>query len=207
MLALQSLIDSTHNILRTTLSEVESLKKLNTVGRTKAESLIKKNLDSLSQRTIEIEKQSQILPIHEKSRIFLIVKELKDKQREIAQSLQQGKKYSIELTSRQSEENLSVSNTDLQRQNEILRKKQDHDIDRLLETVSNVKNTGREIGDELEFHIKLLENTESSVDATTMYMSATTERMIKLVDKSSNNCLVCIIVLLLILIFLTLYLL
>ena len=86
----------------------------------------------------------------------------------------------------------------------MMEKKQSQDIDRLHESLQNVTNSGKQIGDELDFHIKLLENTESSVDSTTIFMQNTSDRILKLADRSSNFCLILTIIILLLLIFLTL---
>ena len=200
---IQSLIDSTYNIVRTALSEVDSLNSGNTITRSKIENSIRKNLESLSQRTSEIEKQIQTLPIHEKSRILLIVRELRDNHKRISQNLRPIKQNSIELPLRSSEDYSSVSNAEILRKTETMKKKQDQDIDKLLETISNVKSTGKGIGDELDYHIKLLDATEDNIDSTTIYLTKTSEKLVGLIDKASNCCLITIIIALLILIFFT----
>ena len=201
----QTLIDSTHQIIRLILTEQESLKSSNTVTRFKIESSIKKNLESLKQQTFQIENSSQNLPLHERSRILQIVKDLKENYSKLSQNMRTVPKTSIELSFRSSEDYSSLSNAEIFRSTEMMKKEQDKHIDRLLETVENVKNTTKDMGDELDYHIKLLDATESVIDSTTIRITNTSERMLRLIDKSSNNCLMAIIILLLALILITLF--
>ena len=146
----QTLIDSTHQIIRLILTEQESLKSSNTVTRFKIESSIKKNLESLKQQTFQIENSSQNLPLHERSRILQIVKDLKENYSKLSQTMRTVPKTSIELSFRSSEDYSSLSNAEIFRSTEMMKKEQDKHIDRLLETVENVKNTTKDMGDELD---------------------------------------------------------
>jgi uncharacterized protein YicC (UPF0701 family) len=204
MSKVQSLIDLTYNILRTTLSETETLKSSNTINGFKLESSIKRNLTSISQNIKDIESSIKDLPIHEKSRIYFVVKDLKENVDRIHQNMRPVKK-DIEVISRPEEDYSQYSNTDIVRHQEVMKKRQDQDIDKLISTLNNVKTTGKEMGDELEYHIKLLENTESNVDTNTKLIKSTSERMIRLIDRSSNKCLMLAIIILSVLIFLAVF--
>lgn len=131
-------------------------------------------------------------------------KDTRENLRKLQQNTKQGKPANIELTSRPSQDYSSYSNTDILRQQKVMKEQQEKHIDSLISTIQNVKTTGKEIGDELEYHIQLLDTTESLVNKTNERLEDTTERMMRLVDRSSNNCLLTIIIILIILIILTL---
>jgi hypothetical protein len=49
------------------------------------------------------------------------------------------------------------------------------------------------MGQELDLHLYLINDLEKNVDATTIKLSNTEAKMVRLLERSSNSCLVCVI--------------
>ena len=201
----QPLISHAYNIVRSILIDTGKLKNASPVARHKLEMSIKKNLELLTRRIVEIEDLSRVYPVQDRPKLYLVIKDLKDNQAQILKSLENSQKSgSIELLPRSQTDYSDLSNNDLIKQQEMLKIRQEEDTDKLIQTVNGIKSAAREIGDEVDTHIKLLESTESLVDTNSVMLGQTSLRMARLIDKSSNNCLMLIIVLLILLIFFTL---
>ncbi|OMJ70761.1 hypothetical protein SteCoe_31182 [Stentor coeruleus] len=205
MESINKLIDSAYGLIRQCYSHVESSKSLTSVEKAKASKILRKTLEQIEQQVSLIEKSSQNIPIHEKSRVLSVAKDIRENLRKLQQSSKQEKSANIELTSRPSQDYSSYSNTDILRQQKVMKEQQEKHIDSLISTIQNVKSTGKEIGDELDYHIQLLDTTESLVNKTNEQIENNIERMMRLVDRSSNHCLLTIIIILVILIILTLF--
>lgn len=70
---------------------------------------------------------------------------------------------------------------------------QDTQIDNLMNTVSNIGNLGRTIGNELETDIVLLGKIEQGVDKNVGKMNKTQQKLSNFLKKTSNCCLLIIV--------------
>eukprot|EP01017_Pseudomicrothorax_dubius_P001091 TRINITY_DN0_c3479_g1_i1.p1 TRINITY_DN0_c3479_g1~~TRINITY_DN0_c3479_g1_i1.p1 ORF type:complete len:129 (+),score=41.07 TRINITY_DN0_c3479_g1_i1:1-387(+) len=87
----------------------------------------------------------------------------------------------------------NMSNQQLIGTTKDLIKKQDQHIDTLAGTVSNLKGIGRNIGEELDLHNKLLTDLDAGVDKNTQKMEKTQGRLQDFMKKTNTNCLYIII--------------
>lgn len=79
---------------------------------------------------------------------------------------------------------------------------QDKTIDELIGSASKLRDIGENMGQELDLHLYLINDLEKNVDSTTIKLSNTEARMVRLLDRSSNSCLICVIFILSLLIIL-----
>lgn len=70
---------------------------------------------------------------------------------------------------------------------------QDKTIDELIGSASRLRVVGESMGQELDLHLYLINDLEKNVDATTIKLSNTEAKMVRLLERSSNSCLVCVI--------------
>lgn len=85
------------------------------------------------------------------------------------------------------------SNHELQQFSQQLDRKlypaQNELIDKLSESVGNLRQTGQSIGQELDLHMHLLTNIEAKVETNTTKMEKLETRMHVLLENSSTSCL------------------
>lgn len=199
-----------------TLKELKSifplLGEIERVERTKAlkyEIEIKNKLTNIS---IKIDELSSLLSFSQVSRFELekrhkVVKEVKHHYETIQTKLKKSKSNpTMELMpTREKADYQRFSNADLAYSQEQLVQKQDSDIDQLLDRISNIKQTGLDIGEELTYHTQLLDQAERGVDYNTLKLRNIQNKMTRLIDKSSNSCLMCIIIALIVVLLLLIF--
>lgn len=71
---------------------------------------------------------------------------------------------------------------------------QEHDIDNLLGCVTNIKNAGMNINDELDEEAGLLKEITSTVENNTKKLLLNNKKLEGLLAKVSNQCLICVII-------------
>jgi hypothetical protein len=59
----------------------------------------------------------------------------------------------------------------------------------MLGTVTNLRKIGEDIGDEVDVHMRLLGDLDKNVDMTSDHLGATMQKATKLLERSSNGCL------------------
>ena len=96
----------------------------------------------------------------------------------------------------ETEDTKNMSNQDLKLAQKKMLDKQDEVIEGLIGTSENLVYVAKEIGDEVDLHNKLLDDVEQNVDHQNQRINNTTYKMKLLIEKSSDGCMLCCIILL-----------
>jgi len=92
----------------------------------------------------------------------------------------------------------NLSNQDLKVAQKKMIERQDEVIEGLIGTSENLVYVAKEIGDEADLHIKLLDDVEQNVEHQNQRINNTTYKMRLLIEKSSDGCMLCCIILLIV---------
>ncbi|CAG8514996.1 12052_t:CDS:2 [Dentiscutata erythropus] len=86
-----------------------------------------------------------------------------------------------------------VDNSEVLQLQQRLLSEQDHDLDRLSDAIGRQRELGLLIGDELSYHVELLEETEGMVDHTERTLDRAKRNLSKISKKVKNKGHFCII--------------
>lgn len=109
-----------------------------------------------------------------------------------------GVNFKRETGESETDDTKNLSNNDLKVTQKKMREKQDEVIEGLIGTSDNLVYVAKEIGDEVDLHNKLLDHVEQNVDHQNQRIETTTFKMKELIAKSSDGCMLCCIVLLIV---------
>jgi hypothetical protein len=146
--------------------------------------------------------------MHERPKYSNSVKPNLSRQNSIPKS--QNNKTSIELKTVSQTDFSSMSESELILHQREMKKKQELDLDNLIEIAGKTKSQTIQIGDELSLHNNLLDRTQENVDRINDRLEITNKRLesfIHTVDKCESSCLLVIIIMLIVLILVTIFML
>lgn len=144
----------------------------------------------------EIEKRKQIVKELEVS-----LSEIDEKSRQVfANAKNAGVGFNFKRDAGESEttDTKNLSNQDLKVTQKKMMEKQDEIIEGLIGTSGNLVYVAKEIGDEVTLHNKLLDEVEINVDHQNQRIETSIFKMKELIAKSSDGCMLCCIVLLIV---------
>lgn len=205
------LVNSANNLIRSANVDFEGLQRANAVNRVKIEKKLRNDLAELEKITLAVQTAVSSLPIHERPRYSKVVNTLKNElSRLSAFPKQTYSKNSIELKSVSQTDYSSMSENELIHHQKEMKKKQELELDALIEVAGKTKSQTIEIGHELSLHNDLLDKTQENVDRTNERLENVNkrlERFLHTVDKCQTSCLLLIIIMLILLILVTLFML
>lgn len=176
------------------------------------------DLDALINQLNSYEKNPEKykIPPNEINRRRVLVTELESDFNNIQDRVREGYKqaksspginFKREKNQEESAETKNLSNKDLQSAQTQMLSSQGQLEDQLIGVADNLLVAARGIGDEVDIHNRLLEDTDKNVDYTQAKMDKTNFKMKELIMKSSDGCLLLFIVILILAIVLVLVLL
>lgn len=194
-------VDKVNALLRTSKSDLRDRDRLRTLrtSTAKAEARIRKQLAEASS---ELDSLLEELDVDKSPPVEVAKRQKTIKDLELQLSACK-RDLVTEQPARAVEELPDAELWSLQTQ---LRAKQDQEILALGETVHSLKDLGEDMGDEIDTHLLLLKDMDQSVAKTHTQLERSTAKLKQLVQKSSDSCLVCTIVgLLVVLLWLLVY--
>ena len=144
----------------------------------------------------EVEKRKAIVRDLEES-----LAEIDEKSRQVFSSSKAagvGVNFRRETGESETEDTKNLSNNDLKVTQKKMMERQDEIVEGLIGTSENLVYVAKEIGDEVDLHNKLLDDVERNVDHQNQRIDNTTFKMKELIAKSSDGCMLCCIVLLIV---------
>ena len=144
----------------------------------------------------EVEKRKAIVRDLEQS-----LKDIDDKSRQVFNSTKAagvGVNFKRETGESETDDTKNLSNNDLKLTQKKMKERQEEIVEGLIGTSENLVYVAKEIGDEVDLHNKLLDHVEQNVEHQNQRIETTTFKMKELIAKSSDGCMLCCIVLLIV---------
>ena len=144
----------------------------------------------------EVEKRKAIVRDLEES-----LKVIDDKSRQVFNSTKAagvGVNFKRETGESETDDTKNLSNNDLKLTQKKMKERQEEIVEGLIGTSENLVYVAKEIGDEVDLHNKLLDHVEQNVEHQNQRIETTTFKMKELIAKSSDGCMLCCIVLLIV---------
>ena len=144
----------------------------------------------------EVEKRKAIVRDLEES-----LKVIDDKSRQVFNSAKAagvGVNFKRETGESETDDTKNLSNNDLKLTQKKMKERQEEIVEGLIGTSENLVYVAKEIGDEVDLHNKLLDHVEQNVEHQNQRIETTTFKMKELIAKSSDGCMLCCIVLLIV---------